>query len=241
MATIFEKLGLDPQGGIQIFQILCNAVAKMNGSYLEGQPSEDGPGCEERDTFSERDTKSTKSAPSPPAPTASSHAPNAALASALGGMAVGSSTPQPPSAPISESSPVMSCAKMDVRDFIRACEIDDSLIQVLLYRPRARLSHLCRLTQVAEEDTCTSNQSSLPRRRSASIALEREFIKAMQLSEQEKTSFPIAKAVGRATLYAAFGLAAKVTQGAQQLMEITYEGMEGGDEDVMYTADDNDA
>ena len=58
------------------------------------------------------------------------------------------------------------------------------------------------------------------------------------VNDPSKESFPLAKAVTRATLSAAFGLAASMTMGAQQLMEATYERMEGGDLNSMYIHDE---
>jgi hypothetical protein len=256
VGAIFEKLGLDPQGGQQIFQILVEAVCKANGSFLEGQPSEDGSNFQsamydDDMTGTATETSSQKSPTRPIASSSTSSSPtaaptpNAALVSALGGLSLSGTTnpaidtTPPPPATMSEASTNSSSAKMDVRDFIRACDIDDALVHVLLYRPRARLSHLFKQSESHHQDSESPNSAEI-RRRSSSNVLENEFLKALRSVDQEKTSFPIAKAVTRATLSAAFGLAAKVTQGAQQLIEATYEGMEGGDEDVLYSVEEEE-
>ena len=102
------------------------------------------------------------------------------------------------------------------------------MIQVLLFRPRRKMSELFRKAQ----DNSNMNESRV---RSKSLeVLETELSAALKAAAIEaKPSFPIANAVGRATLSAAIGLAASVSKGTKQLMEATYEGMEGGDSSTM--------
>lgn len=113
----------------------------------------------------------------------------------------------------------MSHQKMDIHDFIKACQLDDVLVQVLLSRHRSAISHLFHDTQneaqarVLQEEESTSNVFV--------TLLEEKFYNAFNVSSGDKStlSFPIANAVGRATLSAVFDVASKVTQGVNQFMD----------------------
>jgi len=201
VSTIFEKLGFDPSGGVKLFNVLCDALVKKRRRVSQIEEGNENQ-LDERDTFIDSQ-------------------PNSSLVDVMEKLNVsGESSPDKKSSDsTNQSIPSSNSCKMDVQDFIRACEIDDVLIQVLLYRPRSRLSELFRKAYIDANDSDPNKIS----------VLECELLTALQSASTEKQKFPIAKAVGRATLSAAFGLAAKVTQGAQVLIDATYEGIEGGD------------
>jgi len=117
-------------------------------------------------------------------------------------------------------------SKMDIHDFMEACQMDDVLVQAVLRKPRQRFLELLDKLQVARTDSPQPYGSERTTELDAAMgrgidtsALEQELIAALTLVEKEsKSSFPLATAVKRATLHAAFELAASVTVGAQNLI-----------------------
>jgi len=119
-------------------------------------------------------------------------------------------------------------SKMDINDFMEACHMDDVLVQAVLRKPRQRFLELLDKLQVARTDSPepygnggerTTELHAAMGHGIDTSALEQELIAALALVEKEsKSSFPLANAVKRATLHAAFELAASVTVGAQNLI-----------------------
>ena len=132
-------------------------------------------------------------------------------------------------------------SKMDVHDFMEACHIDDVLVQAVLRKPRQRFLELLEKLQVVHPNSPKPGYHSSERTTELDAAmghgidtsaLEQELISALSLAEQEsKSSFPLASAVKRATLQAAFGIAASVTVTAQNLINGMTESMLEGDTD----------
>ena len=99
--------------------------------------------------------------------------------------------------------------------FLRACELDDVLLQAIFRRPRLKLLNV--LKQADEESSIEGQGSRIDCR---VRALERELSKALKIdagrgermpsTAGSSGRYPIAQAVGRG-LGAAFGLAAKAS------------------------------
>lgn len=146
-------------------------------------------------------------------------------------------------------------ARMDVKDFIKAAELDDVLIQVVFRRSRYRMVSILHEAETKVRTLSSEDLSSLTDRfkleessgRRGSRTLSSKDITATLIEDELKAifansvkgsngrtdssdsrpTFPIANAVGRATLSAALGLATKVTIGAQAFMEAASETFEG--------------
>ena len=111
--------------------------------------------------------------------------------------------------------------------------MDDVFIQVLLHRPRIHIAELMKKAQHQIQSMDPISDGDLYRQRSLQVTtslLEEELILALKAIPQEsKPTFPLANAVGRATLSAAIRLATTATLGAQVLLEATKEISEGGE------------
>jgi hypothetical protein len=198
VAATFERLGFDGAGGQKIFAALCEALARRR------QGSSDGPDDSEMGSQSlmSRDSLGGNpvTPPSSSAPSNNPKSPNAAFALALGGM--DDVPPTPPRKADSSSSitvgpdpsiplpatpsalreggykPDGTAAKMDFNDFVRACEIDDVLINVLINNLRGGIINLihkaefqvaamgaeAKEAQTEEQDTFSSDVGTTPRR-----------------------------------------------------------------------------
>ena len=142
----------------------------------------------------------------------------------------------------------------------RACEIDDVLIQVLLFRPRTRIAELVKKasnfsvitetliasnstnnTPITASDGTSAKEMQSRQRTTSNSILEDELIRVLQTNTSPiKPSFPIANAVGRAAFGLASNVANNITRGAQHLLEATYENMEVDDYDEEHRNDSSD-
>lgn len=248
VASVFERLGYDPSTGQMIFNSLSDALTRARRRQQEEQ--EESERGSEVSTIS--NAVSSPQHPYLPPPPAQVPAPSSTLVQAhflseaeenamleSGGAeeniiqslkrlelnekasTTSSSTTSAPSS--------VGGFKMDVNDFVKACEMDDVLIQVLLYRSRNSMAELVKKAEQKMSDS--SSSGNIHRQKSidaTSSLLEEELITALKaLTVESKPHFPIANAVGRATLSAAIGYAANFTMGARVVLEAAYEGMEG--------------
>jgi len=136
-------------------------------------------------------------------------------------------------------------SKMDINDFMEACQMDDVLVQAVLRKPRQRFLELLDKLQVASPrnkaaeggDSSSTERNGSGSERTSELdaamghgidtsVLEEELIAALEKVEKEsKSSFPLATAVKRATLHAAFGLVSTITGSTQNLLNGLSEAM----------------
>jgi hypothetical protein len=169
VSAMFERLGFDGTGGQKIFAALSEAIARRRQGSVDGDEHDGataGGGLVSRDSLGGNPTTPTTT----PAAAANSKSPNAALALAMGSME--DVPPTPPRKSESSSNvnnaasggagadaalpvpatpkdlreggyrPDGTAAKMDFHDFVRACEIDDILINVLINNLRGGIIQL---------------------------------------------------------------------------------------------------
>jgi calcium/calmodulin-dependent protein kinase I len=139
-------------------------------------------------------------------------------------------------------------AKMDVHDFIDACNLDDVLVQSVLRKPRQRFLELLTKIQVTPGTQANSStgSDSVPKSYGSDVsdrttemdaamgygidtsALEEQLIAALVKAEEElKGSFPLANAAKNAMLDIAAGLTGKALGVIGSLAE-TYAEERGG-------------
>jgi serine/threonine protein kinase len=164
VGVIFERLGFDPTGGQKIFGALCKSLSKTGKEPQEIVHDEIGDqnikksnesrnsnlaavfGIDEDDlakSFNNKiniDDESTSNLPS--TPVRSSFTSTSALnkdnndnSTSSPDLLIDSVVPNP-------------LARMDVNDFIRALEIDDVLIQIILHKPRGRLLQILEQSEM---------------------------------------------------------------------------------------------
>ena len=141
-------------------------------------------------------------------------------------------------------------AKMDVHDFIDACNLDDVLVQSVLRKPRQRFLELLTKIQVTPGTQANSStgSDSVPKSYGSDVsdrttemdaamgygidtsALEEQLIAALVKAEEElKGSFPLANAAKNAMLDIAAGLTGKALGVIGSLAE-TYAEERGGND-----------
>jgi len=259
VAEIFSKLGYKPETGKHVFNVLCLALAnrdrgddldssigRSNSSCIGGGGSGgcgigggDSGGLEIGGGGGGGEAIATS--PNGKAAVAQvSVSPSATLS--LERLASYDSTASNGEINLTSPTPT-GTAKMDINDFIMANQLDDVLVQVLLRKPQARLLELIKKAEKKSEERSSSSSASSSTTEYASSVLEAELIAALNSAKEEsRATFPIANAVGRATFNAALDLAAKVTKGAQSVLQGLTEHLEGGSssgqEEAQVTDDD---
>eukprot|EP00605_Chrysophyceae_sp_TOSAG23-4_P000356 GSChrysophyteH1.ASY1.ANO1.403.1 assembled CDS len=127
-----------------------------------------------------------------------------------------------------------SSVKMDVNDFMDACQVDDVLIQAVLRKPRQRFLELLskvQVTQINNRDLTSANKIGESVLNTGSgvadvlnngidtSALEEQLVEALVLAEREsRHSFPLAAAVLNSSKNALLDVAAGLTSSASNLM-----------------------
>jgi len=106
---------------------------------------------------------------------------------------------------------------MDVNAFIQAAELDDVLVQVILTKPRGSLGDFIRRVALASQCETSSSNTAV---KMYSEIIEKELGSVLKAAdENSKAKFPIAAAIGRASIGAAVGLVTNITLGAKSLIE----------------------
>lgn len=237
IAAIFERLGYEPSIGHRIFNTLVEAVARINRTSeltTDARPTSHNPD-EQSDSHTPRSSLSGSSSSSNDllngkhfknalslSPSTSSVepwtspplSPSPLQPPTTGGFDSPTTSLQPNDAvgpsPMTPTSSTINNYRMDVKDFMKACELDDVLVQVLLHRPRIHIAELAtkaqsRIQSLASTTSASSSSSSVDaslfRQRSIELTsslLEEELITALKNSATEsKPAFPIANAVGK--------------------------------------------
>ena len=211
VAAVFEKMGYEPSGGMKSFTILCKALEKNKNDRLPDV-------SEERDTFSPSRIERMSS---------SNSGPNASLAAALG---LNDQSPDSSKASGSHEAHGDDFAikgKMSIKDFMKAAELDDVLIQVVLRRARHGLAKIVRKVEVQRDEpvpqqpssnistmfSMGKNSSKTQTRKSSNVLreLEKELDEALKaVPKQTKPAFPIANSVRRAAGGAILGLVSNI-------------------------------
>ncbi len=88
VGAIFEKLGLDPTGGMQIMAALCEAVAKWKKQHNQDSSDSEGRNSNVSATIPEEDESSDEPTGLDTRTSFSQNQPNAALAAAFGKISV---------------------------------------------------------------------------------------------------------------------------------------------------------
>lgn len=242
--NVFDKLGLDPEGGRQIFTALCAVLRKKKSKMaIDGiQEEEDDEEEGEEDTIQgegeatgsskqksvDGDSPKVKGRSPTPPPFEQRRlavgAPTSSVKSVSTAASGGSAT--------SDGS---SSDRMDVHDFLRAIEVDRILVQVLLMNVHLAVFQLIELSE--QENRAGAASTARSRTESGTdvspflISLEKQItesvskFKEMQ-SVQQKRSFSLVKAVGQVALSAAIGVAKTIGFGASAIIEARRETLD---------------
>jgi len=109
---------------------------------------------------------------------------------------------------------------MDVNAFIQAAELDDVLIQVILTKPRRSLGDFIRRVAASSHVVGESSDPPTSAVQMYSHYIEKELAGALKTADDDaKATFPIAAAIGRASIGAAVGLVTNLTLGAKTFIE----------------------
>ena len=165
MAAVFEKLGYNPDVGIEIFESLCKQLAEHRIAQAKARESSGGHGsvidetsCMDKEEQDERDVadilKERKSMEEDVVPPLISHFP---LANALARTVTNTYNAATQDKNVDE----VQMNKMDVKDFVDACEIDDILIQAIQLKPRKRMFDLVAKKQEETRRKSEGNYHSL--------------------------------------------------------------------------------
>ena len=272
VSALFERLGLDPQNGAYVFNVLCEALARKNrpredtfgvggsqdaddaevalvdevrasirdismGSAASSPPSSPSPAMKSSTSSGTLPSSITSLPPSvlsPPSPISFASPPRTPSSSSNNLLSSSSSSAALSSAAVAgAASPGASASahRMDVTAFIQAAELDDVLIQAILTKPRRSLGDLIkRATQpqpsVAADETSSPSSSSSSSSSTSEAArtyahlIEKELATVLKTADEDaKAKFPIAAAIGRASIGAAVGLVTNITLGAQAILE----------------------
>lgn len=199
VASVFERLGYNPDAGVKLFGALCEALARRRAGVkrsVSTHADKDG---------AEGVPPSPPTSPSAPKPVAR----NAALSALVGGISdtmaamtmsgrgsggalKSAGTPATPPPPGPEEENVSGAEgqldasrnyRMDVQDFMDAAEIDDVLIQVMQMKPRSRMKKLMQATVAQRNSEMSTHGNSdvsgttpPARNRSSSAESESSFI-----------------------------------------------------------------
>jgi len=251
ISAVFERLGYEASKGAEVFGILCEALNRIRVANAQS-PEDACLSPSDKSSEASNDHKPSGDAPNIRLAAALEEFESASLpmkygstvnTPTRGGSSTATSLPPPP-VTTNAANNAATTAKMDFSDFVRAVEMDDVLLQVFLRRKRRKFHEIiqsaklkkrlsgCKTSSLSSQSTDENGEQDRCGVEELSAVMEetiKEAFKSLRVSDSGAMAavFPVASAVGRATLSAAYGLA----MGAQLLIDATYEVM----------ADDSDA